>query len=65
MNVIHGIDNIPALVSLLRGYARDEFACKIIQQYWHAQVQSSCPVWLDRVRPSANLADAASRGKGG
>ena len=64
-NVVHGIDNNPALVSLLRGYAKDEEACKIIQEYWHAQVRSSCPVWLDRVRSSANLADAPSRGVGG
>ena len=62
-NVVLSIDNNAALVALLRGYARSNLACGIIQKFWRAQCDSLCSIWINRVRSSANSADAASRGK--
>ena len=61
MNVICFIDNNAALASLLRGYTRGPIATRAIQKFWMAVSDFNGQVWLERVGPKKNFADAPSR----
>ena len=60
-NTVLSVDNNPALCALLRGYAKDPYACEVIQSFWARQIKSGCGLWVDRVRSSFNRADGPSR----
>ena len=54
-------NNNTALISLLKGCAKNPDSNKLAWIFWKFAGEANCTTWIDRVNSAANLADMLSR----
>ena len=54
-------DNNTALISLLKGCAKNSDSNKLAWIFWKFAREANCTIWMERVNSAANPADVLSR----
>ena len=61
MDVIHFVDNNPALGALVKGYSNKSDAIRVVADYWLRAAAQKLSPYIDRVESKSNVSDEPSR----